>query len=347
MTLGDKVSVVKEALPEGSVPEHTISIVVPVYQGERTLHNLLAEIVPLTKGGVTPAGHPFRVTEVLAVYDNGPDRSDVVLRELEKEYEELRVVWLSKNFGQHAATLAGMASSRGEWIVTLDEDGQHDPADIVHLLDAAMRDQCAVAYAKPVNEAPHGLFRNVTSRYAKWVLSRMVSGPEALDYHSFRLILGSVGRGVAAYSGAGVYLDVAIGWVVGRTTTAPVTLRGEGERKSGYSPKALFGHFRRMVLTSGTQGLRLVSALGASFVVVAVLLALVIFVARLFGSISTQGWSSTIVVVLFGSGATLFSLGVIAEYIGVAVNMAMGKPPYLITTDFNDGPLGRARIAGK
>ncbi len=334
-----------ESLPGASVPEHKISIVIPVYQGEKTLPGLLAEIEPLTIRGLTPDGHPFRVVEVLAVYDNGPDESDKVLRALEDEHDFLRTIWLTKNFGQHAATLAGMASSGGEWVVTLDEDGQHNPAEIVNLLDAAMRDQCAVAYARPVNDAPHGRLRNVLSRGAKWVLSRLISDSEALDYHSFRLILGSVGRGVAAYSGAGVYLDVAIGWVVGRTTSAPVTLRAEGGRKSGYSQRALFGHFRRMVLTSGTRGLRFVSALGGVFLVVSLVLATVILIARLFGSISTQGWASTIVVVLFSSGATLFSLGIIAEYIGVAVNMAMGKPPYLITTDLKNGPLGRARIA--
>ncbi len=336
---------VSESLLEASVPEHKISIVIPVYQGEKTLPGLLAEIAPLTTSGVTPDGHPFRVVEVLAVYDNGPDDSARVLRTLEEEHGFLRAIWLSKNFGQHAATLAGMASSGGEWIVTLDEDGQHNPADIVHLLDAAMRDQCAVAYARPVNEAPHGRLRNIQSRGSKWVLSRLVGDSEALDYHSFRLILGSVGRGIAAYSGAGVYLDVAIGWVVGRTTFAPVTLRAEGERPSGYSTRALLGHFRRMVLTSGTRGLRFVSALGGIFLVVSLLLATVILIARLYGSISTQGWASTIVVVLFSSGATLFSLGIVAEYIGVAVNMAMGKPPYLITTDLQNGPLGRARIA--
>jgi undecaprenyl-phosphate 4-deoxy-4-formamido-L-arabinose transferase len=66
-------------------------------------------------------------------------------------------------------------------------------------------------------------------------------------------------------------------------------------------------------------------------------------IARIDGTIDTQGWTSTIVVVLFSSGALLFSLGIIAEYIGVNVNMAMGKPPYLITTDTADGPLGRTR----
>jgi len=330
--------------PAGAAsPTHEVSIVIPVYQGEKTLAALIAEIAPLTVASTSPDGHPFRVVEVLPVYDNGPDDSARVIRELAQEYEFIRPIWLSKNFGQHAATLAGMASSGGEWIVTMDEDGEHDPAAIAGMLDAAMRESCVVVYAKPVNAAPHGPFRNVASRGAKWLLAKLASSPRALDYHSFRLILGSVGRGVAAYSGSGVYLDVAIGWVVDRITTVPVTLRHERLRASGYSGRSLFRHFRRMVLTTGTRGLRFVSLVGATFLCGAIVIAVLLVIARVNGSVAIQGWTSTIVVVLFSSGAILFSLGIIAEYIGVNVNMAMGKPPYLITTDEADGPLGRAR----
>ena len=70
-------------------------------------------------------------------------------------------------------------------------------------------------------------------------------------------------------------------------------------------------------------------------------MALFILVSRLAGNEVPQGWASTIMIVLLGFGAVLFSLGVIAEYIGINVNMAMGKPPYLITTDPSHGPLGR------
>ena len=72
-------------------------------------------------------------------------------------------------------------------------------------------------------------------------------------------------------------------------------------------------------------------------------MAVVILVQRLTGDIVIQGWASLIVIVLLSSGAILFSLGIIAEYIGINVNMAMGKPPYLITSDPADGPLGRVR----
>lgn len=326
-----------------ATPTHTVSIVIPVYQGQKTLAGVVSEIAALTGENRTTDGHVFRVTEALLVFDHGPDDSAAVIRALESEFDFVRAVWLSRNYGQHAATLAGMASAGGDWIVTLDEDGQHDPALIGSLLDTAMTEQASVVYLKPTNPAPHGVLRNVASKTAKWLLTKLFSGSNAQDYQSYRLILGSTGRSVAAYAGSGVYLDVAIGWVAGRASTSPGELRDEGDRQSGYSARRLFSHYWRMILSSGTRGLRLVSFLGVAFGVIGVIVALYVFISRLAGSVETEGWASTIVVQLLGSGAVLFSLGIIAEYIGVNVNMAMGKPPYLITSDPADSPLGRRR----
>jgi polyisoprenyl-phosphate glycosyltransferase len=321
--------------------DHTVSIVVPVYRGEQHLRALVTEIAEFIEPHTSADGHPYRVVEVVLVDDCGPDDSARVIRELADEHDWVRPVWLSRNFGQHPATIAGMASSSGEWIVTMDEDGQHDPADIASLLDAALREQASLVYAAPTNAAPHSHFRNMTSKAAKRILNALSGGADASNFHSFRLMLGEVGRSVAAYVGQGVYLDIALAWVAKSPATAPVTLRDEGERQSGYSTRTLLSHFWRMVLTSGTRGLRIVSLLGVAFAVLGVVLAVVFTVDRLNGGDVPAGWTSQIVVTLLSAGMVLFSLGVVAEYVGVAVNMAMGRPLYLITGDPATGPLAR------
>ncbi len=319
-----------------------MSVVIPIYQAEHQLPSVIADLAPLTGHVVTPGGVPFRVVEVLLVNDCGPDDSARVLREMEAAHPFVRAIWLSRNFGQHAATLAGMSSSGGDWIVTMDEDGQHDPAYVGSMLDTALTEQASVVYARPTNAAPHGGLRNVASQGSKRLVNALSGGVDASAFHSFRLILGEVGRSVAAYAGAGVYLDVALGWVAGSVTTAPVELREEGEgRRSGYSVRTLVSHFWRMVLTGGTRGLRLVSVLGLVFATIGLVFAAFIVYRQIVHPAPTEGWSSLIVVMLISTGAILFSLGVIAEYVGVAVNMAMGKPLYLITQDPADGPLGR------
>ena len=320
---------------------HLVSVVIPVYRGEQHLRQVLDELAQFTSEMTTPDGTAYRVAEALMVHDCGPDDSARVMRELEQQHPFARSIWLSRNFGQHAATLAGMASAGGDWIVTLDEDGQHDPQAIGGMLDTAMREQASVVYARPTNRPPHSAVRNAASRGAKRLVKALSGGADASVFHSYRLILGEVGRSVAAYSGSGVYLDVALGWVAGRVTTAPVELRGEGQRESGYSTRSLMSHFWRMVLTGGTRGLRVVSVLGVLFALLGFLIALFVIYRQVTHPAPVQGWTSLIVVVLICTGVVLLALGVIAEYVGVAVNMAMGKPLYLITQDPEEGPLGR------
>ena len=334
------------ATPATEDATHLVSVVIPVYAGRTTLPAVVEELSAYTSPFVTEAGHRAVVTEVFLVHDHGPDGSDETIRELAKQYVGLvRPVWLSRNFGQHAATLAGMSSSGGDWVVTMDEDGQHDPAYIGTLLDRAMESQALVVYAQPTNKPPHGALRNAMSVGAKRVVDWLTGHKGATRYHSYRLVLGEVARGVAAYAGAGVYLDVALGWVAGEVTTCPLPMREEGDRPSGYRLRSLLSHFWRLVLTSGTRPLRFVSVVGAAFAFLGLLAAVVFIVRRALGGIDVPGWTSVMVIVLVGTGAVLFSLGIVAEYLGVAVNMAMGKPLYLISTDRTLGPLGRRPAA--
>jgi undecaprenyl-phosphate 4-deoxy-4-formamido-L-arabinose transferase len=320
--------------------EHTVAVVIPVYRGERTLDLLLKELLPFTEVSETGRGRSWRITEVVLVHDAAPDRSDVVIRRLASEYAFIHPVWLSRNFGQHAATLAGMSSTGSEWIATLDEDGQFDPSDIPCLLDTALDGGAQLVYAAPTNEAPHGHLRNVASTFAKWIARIMLTG-NIPRFSSFRLMLGEVGRGVAAYAGRGVYLDVALTWMFGNIATCPVALRQEFDRPSGYSFRKLLSHFWQLVITAGTRPLRILSIVGAIVAMGGTVLAIFLSIEAGLGNIAVPGWTSLAVIILLLGGAILFALGVIAEYVGAAVSMAMGKPLYLIVSDPATGPLHR------
>jgi undecaprenyl-phosphate 4-deoxy-4-formamido-L-arabinose transferase len=321
---------------------HTVAVVVPVYRGELTLRPLLAELQDLAHPTLSPGRRMLEVVEVVLVHDHGPDRSDVVMRDLAAAFPLVRPVWLSRNFGQHAATLAGIASTSTAWVVTLDEDGQFNPADIPRLLDAALDAQVPLVYGDATNTPPHGVVRNVASSVSRWLATSVLTSQELGRYSSFRLITGELGRAVAAYGGHDIYLDVALSWVVPTSGTCPVELRHEHDRPSGYSLASLLSHFVRLVVTSGTRPLRIVAVSGVIASILGVLLSLYLIYARIVRDITVEGWTSVAVTVLVLSGAMLFALGVIAEYIGVAVRMAMGRPPYLIVRDPQDGPLSHA-----
>ena len=326
---------------QAGVPPQTVSIVVPVYQGEFTLESLLVEIEPLTAPQTTPDGAQFRVAEVILVHDGAIDGSDVIISALAARLPFVTPIWLSRNFGQHPATLAGMASTNGDWVVTLDEDGQHDPRDVGRLLDVALKNDVQLVYAQPTNKPPHGAIRNYFSVLAKRVFVNILGHAHIGEFNSFRLIQGEIARGLAAYCGQGVYLDVALSWVVARGAHCPVTLRTERGRPSAYSYRKLASHFWHLVLTSGTGPLRLVACIGLASVLLGVLLSAYSVWGRLTGRAEVPGWASLLIVVSLFSGLTLFSLGVLAEYLGVAITMALGKPLYLITSRPNRGVPGR------
>ena len=175
-----------------------------------------------------------------------------MIRSLHAQLEWVRPVWLSRKCGQHAATLAGMTSSGGDWIVAMDEDGQQEAAAIGPMLDRAYETDAQLVYGRPVNPPPHGVVRNVGSKVAKWVFVHFRADQEFEEFNSYRLVLGEIGRSVAAYTGTGVPLDVALSWVVAAVTTCPVTARDKGRPSGSYDYIRLFSRFDRLVISSGT-----------------------------------------------------------------------------------------------
>lgn len=309
-----------------------LSIVIPVYQGEKTLPALLKEIEPLTREQTTHGGNRFAVTEVILAHDCGPDESDTTIEALAKQYPFVKAVWLTRNYGQHPATLAGMAGSTGDFVVTMDEDGQQDPKDIGLMLDTAMKERAQLVYAKPTNLPPHGMLRNMLSSGAKKIAMLVVGNRTITQFNSFRLIDGEIARSLAAYCGSGVFLDIALLWITSHTAQCPLKLRREMDRPSGYSLLKLLKHFWQLMLTSGTRPLRLITVLGFGSLVLAVAIAAYALWVKFHLEVPVQGWASIVIVVSFFSGCILMALGVIAEYLAVTMTIVMGRPLYVVGT---------------
>ena len=309
-----------------------VSLVVPVYRGATTLAALVAEVLPLVSGATTPDGRAYVVSEILLVHDCGPDASDTVIERLEESHPSVRAVWLSRNYGQHAATLAGMASATGDWVATIDEDGQQDPVDLGRMLDTAVAGSFQLVYAAPTNEPPHGWLRNFCSRTAKRAAASFLGYDAVRRFNSFRLVDGEIARTLAAYCGNGVFLDVGLLWVTGRIGHCPLRLRQEMDRPSGYSYFRLLGHFWNLILTAGTRPLRIITIVGLCSMLFAFGIAACALYGKIVGDIAVQGWASLVIVVAFFSGSILMSLGVIAEYLAVTMGIAMGKPLYVVSS---------------
>ena len=241
----------------------------------------------------SPARTPYRIAEVLLVYDWGPDCSDEVIRELSRKYRFVLPVWLMRNAGQHAATAAGIASTSSDWVVTLDEDGQHDPAEIGKLLDVAVEEGVHLVYGVNETRTPHPWWRNATSALAKSV-ARLACASSLENFTSFRLIEGSRARSACAYMGTRTFLDVALTWTIGRVATRAVRPGDEGRPGSGYGFGTLLSHFWTLALSSGTRPLRIISLLGLLSAFLGVVAGIAIGYLKVRHGIDAQGWASVL-----------------------------------------------------
>ncbi len=306
-------------------------MIVPVFKGEACLNQLINEIEPLTHSQFYTSSMNFRISEVLLVHDCGPDNSDIIIEELSFRHKFVKAIWLTRNYGQHAATLAGMEKATGDWIVTLDEDGQQNPADIKKMLETAVTNSLQIVFASPINNPPHGILRNFFSSLAKKISIKLLGGEYRSGvFNSYRLIDAEIGKALSAHCRNGIYLDIALLWVANRVGYCPVVLRSK-TRDSSYTPSMLFSHFWRMILTTGTRPLRVITLLGAlSLFVTVTVLAYAIY-SKLVAQTPVQGWASLLVFISFFSGIIMISLGVLAEYLAITMGIAMGKPLYVIS----------------
>lgn len=309
----------------------TLAIVVPVYSGQDYLPELVAEVRKVQQDWAQRDA-PIQLVEAVFVDDCSRDGSLRVLRELASEQQWLRVVTLSRNFGQHPATVAGTLRTSADWIVTLDEDLQHPPEHIERLLRKAVADGLDVVYASPTEQVHQSAVRDLGSRGYKALLSLLTGNPHLRSFNSFRLLRGSVARAAASVCGHETYFDVALGWFTNAIGTVELGIKDRrviGGARSGYSVGRLLSHARRLVVSSQTKTLRIGAAVGMLAILVAIVMTLKTLLNRYWGSAEyVQGWASTFLAILFFGGVSCFLLGVLLEYVTSVLLHAQGKPTY-------------------
>lgn len=333
------------------MPSIEVSLVVPVYSGARTLGALARELARIrTEWAVELPG--LHLAEVLFVDDGSIDDSATVLREIADEYEWTRVITLSRNFGQHPATMAGILQTSGDWVVTLDEDLQHPPAAIVAMLERAALTASDVIYAKP-RGAVHGtLHRDASSQLIKRLVSWLSGIPHVRDFNSFRVLRGSIARAAAAVSSHETYYDVALCWFTESIGTCPVTLtdqRVQTGHRSGYSMRRLLSHARRLLISSQTRLLRAGALIGLGAMASGGLLGLYKLIQRQLDPSYTAvpGWLSLFLAVLFFGGMSALLTGILLEYMRSMLLHTQGKPTFFAVDRSRDGVLASLLRARK
>ncbi len=321
----------------------TLSIVVPVHSGEEYLAELIAHIDKL-KNDWLDMGLDLLVTEVIFVLDAPVDCSQQILQNLAGEHSWIRLVELSRNYGQHSATIAGILYSSGDWVVTIDEDLQHHPEQIEKLLMAASLQGGDVVYAQPQSFVHGGGYRDRLSRMVKYLVAKISGNQFVLSFNSFRLIRGDIARAASSICAQYTYFDIALTWFTERIVTTDMDLsdhRYNDKKRSGYSFKSLVGHAKRLILTSGFQTLTFTTSLSFVALLSSVGYGVLVLYSRFFTEqmIEVEGWASLMIVILAFGGAAIFILGLLVELLHMGMLQLQGKPSFFVVNRSSDPKL--------
>lgn len=309
-----------------------LSTVTPVYQGAAYLRDLCAELAAL-KTALAEEGGPLELLEAIFVNDSAVDESPEVLAELQAEYPWVKAVHLSRNFGQHPATVAGILHSSGDWVATLDEDLQHHPKHLIPLLVEAISRHRDVVYAKAEGDVHKAFYRNASSKLYKAMVSWMVGNPGVRLFSSFRLMRGSIARAAASVSTHDTYFDVVLSWFTNRVGSLILPLIDPRPTdKSGYNFRALLRHARRMLISSEIKPLRLGATIGMATLAASLLLSVWTLVVKLLypESIQVRGWTSLILAIAFFGGLASLLIGIALEYLSALLVHAHGRPTFFV-----------------
>ena len=299
--------------------EEKISIVIPCYRSEKMIASVVEEIISYVNK---------RKYEIILICDCSPDNVWSEIKKLQAKYDTVHGILFSKNFGQHAATLAGYRHSTGEIIVTMDDDGQCDPSAISRMIDK-LHEGYDVVYAK------YPSFEKTPFRvFGSWLNSKMAEilteKPVGIQGNSFYVMRRYVKDEMIRYTNSFPYLGGLVFRVTSNIAEVDVEHRGRKEGTSNYTIGKLVKLWVNGFTAFSVLPLRIASLLGIVFSCIGFILGLVFVIRKLLNPEIILGFTSIIVIVLFLGGVILLSVGLIGEYVGRIYISQNQAPQYVI-----------------
>ncbi len=297
-----------------------ISVVIPVYRAATILpklhQRLVAALLSCTDN-----------YEIIFVEDCGGDRSWEVIQKIAQADIHVKGIKLSRNFGQHAATICGINESVGDWIITIDDDLEHPPEYIPDLYEKALHKYDVVYGIYP--KRTHAIWRNITSNIARWLFKKAIPSLND-DYTSFRCIKKDVASVLKRFDSPFPFVDGYLSWITNNYATVLVSHGNRGAGVSNYNFRRLVTHTVNIFITFSDLPLKMASHLGLFLSVFGVIWIFGLVVGKYMGLITVSGFASIMSAIILFGGVQLLILGVLGEYLGRISFKVSNKPLYLI-----------------
>ncbi len=307
-----------------------ISVVIPCYRSSESIMELHDRIVST----LDVCDDTY---EIIYVNDCSPDDTMAKLKEISKSNANVRAVDLMYNVGQFRALICGFEISRGKFIITMDDDLQHPPEEMIRLYSYLQSRSELDAVFGSYESKKHSIFRNIGSYAIRKINEKVFNKPKNLKMSSFRCLRRSVVQAVVNHR----TLSPVLGPLILKSTSRieNVEVRHDS-RKYGTSNYSLFKLVQTTfdnVLNFSSLPLSIIGFIGVSISVLSFLVFLVILFKYLLGRDFLPGWTSTVLLINFYFGIVLFSIGIIGEYLIRILKEVSGSPRYQIRDVFESG----------
>ncbi|MBW8051158.1 MAG: glycosyltransferase family 2 protein [Cytophagales bacterium] len=280
------------------------SVVIPVYNAEKTIAQLVAEIENVLS---------HQQFEIILVNDGSKDKSEKICKELAAK-SCVKFLSLRKNFGEHNAVMCGLNFVDGDIAVVLDDDFQTPPSEIMMLVNEVHKG-FDVVYSK-YDHKKHNWFRNLGSRFHNMIATILLNKPANLYLSSFKAIKKEIVNEIIKYKGPFPYIDGLLLRVTNNIGTLPVSHEFRKVGKSNYTFGKLFSLYLNMFFNFSIRPLRIFTITGFVIFLLGILSSIAFIIEKLLYPEIPLGWASIIVVVLMLSGFQILFLGLIGEYLG-------------------------------
>jgi undecaprenyl-phosphate 4-deoxy-4-formamido-L-arabinose transferase len=246
------------------------------------------------------------------------------LRNEKNAYTNLKIIRLSGNFGQHAATLCGLKHAQGQIVVTMDDDLEHAPEDIPKLVEQLLQDSTEVVYGIADNKRMTAL-RNAQVTAYKKIAKTINNGGKG---SSFRAMNAQVAKALCTHNNPFVFIDEYILWHTKMLAFCAVTTHPSKRAKSAYRGASLWRIAMGLIMISSTFPLKMVTYFGFALMSINFVVGMYFIVRKLFFSLPVEGYASLIVSILFSTGLLMLGIGIIAQYMSKLLLAVYGKPAY-------------------
>jgi undecaprenyl-phosphate 4-deoxy-4-formamido-L-arabinose transferase len=314
---------------------HTlISCVIPCYKSAQTISGVVEEINLTFEAHGGPYEH-----EIILVNDGSPDGGATIarLRELAAADDRIVVVNLARNFGQHAALMAGLAQVHGDIVVCLDDDGQTPADEMFKLIDKVQQEHFDIAYAA-YGHKQHAAWRNLGSRFNTWCNHRFMGIPKDLQDNSYFACKRYVVDNALNYTNPYPFVEGLLFQSVETYCNVPVNHRSREVGESGYTLHKLISLWLNGFTAFSVVPLRAASVLGFLFALFGFIFAIVVVVQKLTVPGIDDGWSSQMAALMFIGGLIMIILGLMGEYVGRIYISLNRIPQYVVRSTIDQRP---------